>query len=152
MRRTAGLAVAVALAGAAACGSNAATPLVKTRPTPSLLSVIALRGQVQVTDLRSIRYTPDLKQCVTRGAYADIAQGAQVQVINQRGLRVAVGQLSPGTLVDGARGPAGCSFGFNMSNAPGGSRLYTVIVADRPAVKVPAADILRIRVRFPAGS
>jgi hypothetical protein len=149
MRRTAGLAVALALAGAAACGSSPAPSVAKPSPTPSLLSVIALRGQVRVTDLRSIRYTPDLKRCVTRGAYADIAQGAQVQVINQHGLRVAVGRLSPGTLVDGTKGPAGCSFGFNMSDAPGGSRVYTVIVADRPAVKVAAADILRIRVRFP---
>jgi hypothetical protein len=128
-----------------ACGA-AEPPVPETAPSPSptLASVIALGGRVLVTDRADLRYTPDLEGCVTRGGSRDIAQGARVEVRNNRGHWTAVGVLGAGHFVDGGRDPAGCVFEFNMTNAPGGSPSYRVRVAHRPTKVVDAADIAHI--------
>jgi hypothetical protein len=128
-----------------ACGA-AEPPPSATAPSasPTLASVIALGGRVLVTDRSDIRYTPDLDGCVTRGDSRDIAQGARVEVRNNRGHWTAVGALGVGHFVDGGTDPAGCVFEFNMTNAPGGSPSYRIRVAHRPPKVVDAADIAHI--------
>jgi hypothetical protein len=106
--------------------------------------VINPAGTVLVTSRENIRYTPDLKSCVTRGAAADIHQGARVEIRTNRGTWTAVGPLGPGYFKDGGSAPAGCAFDFAMTHAPGGSPSYRVRVAKRPAQVVDGADITRV--------
>jgi hypothetical protein len=138
---------ALVLTGACGAAPPKAAPAPST--SPKLDSVIALGGRVLVTDRADIRYTPDLRGCVTRGGARDVVQGGRVEVRNNRGHWTAVGILGPGHFVDGGRGPAGCAFEFNMTNAPGGSPSYRVRVAHRPAQVVDAADIAHIVLLVP---
>ena len=141
--------VAAVLVLTAGCGSSSG-PAPPTRSgSPKLPSVINPAGTVVVTSRTDIRYTPDLRSCVTRGASADIRRGTRVEVRTNRGTPTAAGPLGPGYFRDGGSAPAGCAFDFAMTNAPGGSPSYRVRVGTRPPRLVDGTDITQAVLLFP---
>jgi hypothetical protein len=128
----------------AACGTSSGQEHPAASRSPKLPSVIDPAGTVLVTSREDIRYTPDLKSCVTRGAAADIHLGTRVEIRTNQGHWTAAGPLGPGYFRDGGAEPAGCAFDFAMTHAPGGSPSYRVRVAKRPAQFVEGVDITRV--------
>ena len=141
--------VAAVLVLTAACGSSSGDEQPTHARSSKLPSVINPAGTVVVTSRKDIRYTADLKRCVTRGASADIREGARVEVRTNRGTPTAAGPLGPGYFRDGGSAPAGCAFDFAMTNAPGGSPSYRVRVGTRSPRVVDAADITGAVLLFP---
>jgi hypothetical protein len=139
-----GVAVTAVLVLAAACGGVGQERPAPTTASSKPPSVIDPAGTVLVTSRKDIRYTPDLKSCVTRGGASDIHEGTRVEVRTNRGRPTAAGPLGPGHFRDGGAQPAGCAFDFAMTHAPGGSPSFRVRVGKRAPEVVDGADVERI--------
>src|SRR5206468_324064 len=74
--------------------------------------------------------------CFGEGGYSDIGAGTGVNVYDQSGAIVAVGQLASG------RGSysSGCTLTFSVPDVPSGSKFYQVEVSHRGKMNLSAQD------------
>lgn len=74
--------------------------------------------------------------CFGEGGYSDIGAGTAVNVYDQSGAIVAVGQLATG---HGSYG-SGCTFTFSVPDVSSGSKFYQVEVSHRGKMNLSAQD------------
>jgi hypothetical protein len=84
----------------------------------------------------SAYYSGQDGSCFGMGGYSDIGAGTAVNVYDQSGAIVAVGQLATG---HGSYG-SGCTFTFSVPDVPGGSKFYQVEVSHRGKMNLAAQD------------
>ncbi len=125
----------------AGCSAPAATPVPTPVPTPAASPVTHT-----VTGTLTLNTSPSWTlllpgqgpgQCLGKGGYSDIADGASVTLRDEKGTILGAASLREGMLAG-----AGCNFPFTLTDVPDTATFYAVTISHRGEISKSHAEMV----------